>query len=115
MKKANPSAVKGRPKIAPEKAMKRGQRRPSSNERTVPETAPTANRMPKALDQRRASSIQLSSWRHSARPSATDMRSGSPTPSTAKTMWNPSDVPIVARASSVLSISNAVADSRSVL
>src|SRR5713101_9384823 len=106
MKNANPSAENGRPKMPPEKAMKRGQRRPSSKESTVPETAPTANRMPNALDQRLASTIHASSWRHRASPSATDMRSGIPTPSTAKTMWNPSEVPIVARASVALSISN---------
>src|SRR5216683_4022592 len=103
MKKANPSAEKGRPKMPPENAMKRGQRRPSSKDRTVPETAPTAKRIPNALDHRRASTIQASSRRHKARPSAIHMRRGSPTPRTAKTMWNPSEVPIVARARVVLS------------
>src|SRR5712692_1599126 len=102
MKNANPSAENGRPKMPPEKAMNLGQRRPSSKESTVPETAPTANRMANALDHRLASTIHASSWRHRASPSATDMSSGIPTPSTAKTMWNPSDVPIVARASTAL-------------
>src|SRR5438309_1876379 len=53
MKNAKPSAENGNPNIAPENAMNRGQRRPSSNESDVPDTAPTANRIPKALDQRR--------------------------------------------------------------
>src|SRR6266850_2458539 len=103
MKKANPSAENGRPKMPPENTMKRGQRRPSSKDRTVPETAPTAKRIPNALDHRRASTIHASSRRHRARPSATDMSSGMPTPSTAKTMWKPSEVPIVARARVTLS------------
>ncbi len=103
MKKANPSAENGSPKIAPEKAMKRGQSRPSSKERVVPETAPTANRMPKAFDQRRDRVSQTPSCVLSHSPSATSIRSGMPTPSTANTMWKPSDVPIVARASVRLS------------
>jgi len=45
--------------------------------------APTAKRMPNALAQRRASSIQVSSRRHSADPSATVINSGMPTPTTA--------------------------------
>src|SRR4029077_2615858 len=57
-KNAKPSAEKGRPKIAPEKAMNRGHSRPSSKESAVPDTAPTANRIPNALAQRRASVSQ---------------------------------------------------------
>ena len=90
--------------IEPEKAMKRGQSSPSSKLSAVPETAPTAKRMPKALAQRRASSIQVWSCRQMASPSATDIRTGMPTPSTAKTMWKPREVPIVARAMVALSI-----------
>src|ERR1700682_4004456 len=103
MKKANPSAENGRPKMPPENAIKRGHRSPSSKERTVPETAPTAKRIPNAFDHLRASTIHASSCRHRARPFATHMSKGNPTPSTAKTMWNPSEVPIVARARIVLS------------
>src|SRR5437667_111285 len=69
MKNAKPSAENGNPNIAPENAMNRGQRRPSSNESDVPDTAPTANRIPKALDQRRARFSQTSSCVLSQRPS----------------------------------------------
>src|ERR1700687_1761884 len=110
MKKATPPAENGRPNMPPENAMNRGQSRPSSKDRTVPETAPTAKRMPNALDPRRASSIQASSRRQRASASATHMSSGSPTPRTAKTMWNPSEVPIVALARVALSkLSNQLA------
>src|SRR6266480_4303366 len=83
MKKAKPSAEKGNPKIAPENAMNRGHRRPSSNDSVVPDTAPIAKRIPNALDQRRARLSQTSSLVRSHRPSATSMSSGRPTPSTA--------------------------------
>ena len=56
VKKAKPSSENGMPMIAPAKAMNRGHSRPSSKESTVPETAPTANRMAVPLAQRRASS-----------------------------------------------------------
>src|SRR5216684_1749178 len=46
MKKAKPSAEKGRPMMLPLKAMTPGQSRPSSNDTAVPDTAPTANRIP---------------------------------------------------------------------
>ena len=45
MKNANPSRENGMPMIGPASSMKRGHRRPNSNDNTVPETAPTANRM----------------------------------------------------------------------
>ena len=106
MKNAKPSAVNGKPKIAPEKAMNLGQSRPSSNESVVPDTAPTANKMPNAFDQRRARLSQTSSLVLSHSPSAMSISSGKPTPSTAKTMWKPSDVPIVARARVTLSMSS---------
>ena len=86
MKNAKPSAENGNPKIAPEKAMNRGHRRPSSNESVVPDTAPTAKRIPKALDQRRARLSQTSSLVRSHSPSATNISSGRPTPSTANAM-----------------------------
>jgi hypothetical protein len=56
VKKAKPSREKGMPMIAPACSMKVGQRSPSSKESTVPETAPTANRMAVPLAQRRVSS-----------------------------------------------------------
>src|SRR2546430_17419112 len=80
MKNAKPSAENGNPKIAPEKAMNRGHRRPSSNESVVPDTAPTAKRIPKALDQRRARVGQTSSLLRSHIPSATHISRGTPKP-----------------------------------
>src|SRR2546421_12659719 len=92
MKNAKPSAENGNPNIAPENAMNRGQRRPSSNESEVPDTAPTANRIPKALDQRRARVSQTSSCGLSQSPSATSISSGRATPRTADTKWEARDV-----------------------
>src|SRR3989442_14843635 len=45
VKNANPSSENGMPMIEPANSMKRGHRRPSSNDSTVPDTAPTANRI----------------------------------------------------------------------
>ena len=45
VKKANPSSPNPNPMIGPANFMKRGQSSPSSNDSTVPETAPTANRI----------------------------------------------------------------------
>src|SRR5437879_7355450 len=45
VKKAKPSRENGIPMTEPASSMKRGQSSPSSKERTVPDTAPTANRM----------------------------------------------------------------------
>jgi hypothetical protein len=53
-KNANPSSENGIPKMGPAKAMNRGHRSPSSNDRTVPDTAPTANRIAVPCAQRRA-------------------------------------------------------------
>src|SRR5258708_18037180 len=76
--------------------MNPGQSSPSSKLSTVPETAPTAKRMPNALLQRRASSFQSGSRFRSHSPSTTRSSSGRPTPMEAKTMWKPSDTPICA-------------------
>ena len=86
MKKAKPSAEKGRPMTLPLNAMKPGQRRPSSNDNAVPETAPMAKISAKAFAQRRASASQTGSCRQSPMPSAANIKSGMPTPRTAKTM-----------------------------
>jgi len=43
MKNAKPSSVNGNPMMPPENSIHRGHSSPSSNERIVPETAPTAN------------------------------------------------------------------------
>src|SRR5439155_9459786 len=56
VKKANPSSENGMPMIGPANRMNSGQRSPSSNDNTVPDTAPTAKRIAVPLAQRRASS-----------------------------------------------------------
>ncbi len=45
VKKANPSSPKPMPMTGPASFMNGGHKSPSSKERTVPETAPTANRI----------------------------------------------------------------------
>src|SRR2546421_4936092 len=95
MKNAKPSAENGNPNIAPENAMNRGQRRPSSNESEVPDTAPTANRIPKALDQRRARVSQTSSCVLSQSPSAASISSGRPAPKTPNTEGEGGGGPLV--------------------
>lgn len=54
-KKAMPSIVNGSPMTSPNLPMNSGQRTPISNERTVPNTAPTAKRTAVALAHCRAS------------------------------------------------------------
>ena len=56
VKNAKPSIANASPNTDPNVAMKFGQRSPSSNDRIVPVTTPTANRTTSAFDQRRARS-----------------------------------------------------------
>lgn len=76
----------------------RGHNRPSSNERTVPESAPTANRMavPFAhrFAKRRYTGLPIRLPNHSE----TVIMRGSATLMVAKMMWNASDIPICDRA-----------------
>ena len=86
MKKANPSAEKGSPMMPPASAMKRGQSSPSSNERTVPETAPTAKRMANPLAQRpRQRQVDRVAGAQ-PEPLGDEQQTGNPMPSAAKTM-----------------------------
>jgi len=63
VKKNSPSTANGMPNAAPNFSMKLGHRRPNSNVRTVPVTAPTANVTAMYFDQRCASrSASASSW-----------------------------------------------------
>jgi hypothetical protein len=55
VKKANPSSENGSPTIAPAWRMNPGHSSPSSNDSTVPDTAPTANRIAVPLAHRLAS------------------------------------------------------------
>src|SRR2546423_249484 len=98
VKKANPSSEKGMETSGPACFMKVGKRRPSSKERTVPDTAPTAKRTAAPFDQRFARSRYSGSRVRSQRSSASTIRSGSAIPIAAKTMWKASDTAIWARA-----------------
>lgn len=55
MKNAKPSVVNGNPHTPPYRCIRPSQRIPISNDRIVPDTAPTANSTPIARAQRRAS------------------------------------------------------------
>src|SRR3990172_2933429 len=100
VKKANPSRAKGRPMIPPENDMNPGHKSPSSKERTVPETAPTAKRTAVPRAQRLASSRKTGFPVRRCAASAITMRSGIPIPATAKRMWKAKSIAICARASS---------------
>ena len=101
-KKKIPSIAKATPKASPKRSMKRGQSSPNSNERTVPVTAPTANRTATAFDQLRASRSAASSFRFRPRYSAISIIAGKATPKQASTMWKPRVKPIWLRAASRL-------------
>ena len=75
-----------------------GQRRPSSKERTVPDTAPIAKRMDVPFAHGFASSRYAGFRVRSQRPSAMIMSRGMAIPATAKTMWKPSETAICVRA-----------------
>jgi hypothetical protein len=99
-KNANASSANGNPITLPHRPISLGQKRPSENDRTVPLTAPTANRIPNPIAQRLASASQTASPVRFARYSAYRSRTGSPTPRHAKTMWNPRETAIWVRPAS---------------
>ena len=66
--------------------MKRGHSSPSSNESTVPETAPTANRIAVPLASASTAQVLAIARPPVPEPSAITMSSGSATPTAAKTM-----------------------------
>src|SRR6185369_7098355 len=92
------------PMMPPAYSMKSGHSRPSSNDSTVPDTAPTANRMAVPLAQRRVRSRYVASCVRSHKASEMTMSRGMPTPMTAKTIWKASESPIWARAKARLSM-----------
>ena len=57
MKKLKPSIRNAKPKTSPKRSMNRGHSRPSSNDRIVPLTTPTAKSRIITLDQRLASDL----------------------------------------------------------
>ncbi len=103
VKKKIPSMAKPVPKTSPNRSMKCGQSSPISKERTVPVTAPTANRTAAAFDQRLARSSATSSPRRLPRYSAINIIAGSATPTQERMMWNPSVNAISSRAARRLS------------
>src|SRR6266478_921855 len=98
VKNAKPSSENGIPMIAPACSMNPGQSKPSSNESTVPETAPTANKMAVPFAHRLQRSRYTACFVRRYVPSAMAMSSGMPMPSAAKTMWKASDIAICERA-----------------
>jgi hypothetical protein len=100
MKKKSPSMAKGIPKAAPNRPMSPGHNSPSSNDSTVPDTAPTAKSTPATSDHRRASTRAWSSPRRSPRQLAISIIAVKATPKGTRTMWNPRVKPIIWRAGS---------------
>src|SRR5215204_2114908 len=80
--------------------MKPGHNNPSSNERTVPETAPTANSTAVPFAHRCARSRYARSPVRRHRHSASTIISGIAIPISANTMWKPSEIAIWVRAAS---------------
>ena len=98
VKNAKPSSANGSPIDSPKRPMKRGHSRPSSNDSTVPDTAPTANRMLVPLASCFDSSRYSGSRVRRCCTSASTISAGSATPAAANTMWNASEIPIWDRA-----------------
>src|SRR5215204_5881723 len=80
--------------------MKPGHNNPSSNERTVPETAPTANSTAVPFAHRCARSRYARSPVRRHRHSASTISRGMAIPISANTMWKPSENAIWVRAAS---------------
>jgi hypothetical protein len=78
--------------------MRPGHSRPISKLRMVPDTAPTANSTPIALDHRRASAVYSALPVRMPRHSMNAVSPGSPTPKQANTMCQPNDSAICSRA-----------------
>src|SRR6266704_3304410 len=98
VKNAKPSNENGIPMMAPACSMKPGQSKPSSKESTVPETAPTANKIAVPFAHRLQRSRYTGCFVRRYIPSAIAISSGIPIPSAAKTMWKASDIAICERA-----------------
>ena len=78
--------------------MKRGQRSPSSKERAVPDTAPTAKITAVCFDHVRASASASRSPYRIQRRSAISSMTGIAMPTAANSMWKPSEISIWTRA-----------------
>jgi hypothetical protein len=97
-KNEKPSSVKPRPKTLPKSCIQTGHSSPSSNDRIVPVTTPTANRASMMRDQRRAivrySASPVRRYRHSANSTST----GNAMPKQTSGMWTDSDRACICRA-----------------
>ncbi len=98
MKNANASSANGSPITEPHRPINPGQNSPRANDRTVPDTAPIATRMPSALAHRRVMAIHTASSLRIARYSVNTRSSGTPMASAANTMWKPRATAICALA-----------------
>src|SRR6267143_1150005 len=98
VKNANPYSENGIPMMDPACSMKPGHSKPSSNESTVPETAPTANKMAVPFAHRLQRLRYTGCFVRRYIPSAMAISSGIPIPNAAKTMWKASDMAICERA-----------------
>ena len=98
VKNANPSSANGSPIDFAERPMNRGHSRPSSNDSTVPDTAPTANRMPVPLASRFDSCRYSAIARAPVAQVGQHHQRGQRDAAAANTMWNASEIPICARA-----------------
>ena len=78
MKNANASSANGSPITDPHRPINPGQNSPSAKDRTVPDTAPIATRMPSARAQRRVIAIHTASSLRIARNSVNSRSSGTP-------------------------------------
>ena len=97
-KKANPSRANGRPITSPKRPIHRGHKMPNSNDRIVPDTAPTAKSTPTALAHLRASVAYTMSPVRRPFHSAITTRNGTELPLHAMPMCAPSEKAICWRA-----------------
>src|SRR5438309_4119647 len=99
-KNAIASRPNGRPNTLPNLPIRPGQSSPSSKDRTVPVTAPTANVTAMTFDHRRARSNATSSRLRTPRQFAISVIVGNATPIGTSRMWNASVNAICSRAAS---------------
>ena len=98
-KNEKPSSANASPKTPPNVAMKFGHSSPSSNERIVPVTTPTANSATITRVQRRASVRCSGSPLRSHSHSTNTTSAGNATPKQTSGMWTANDSACICRAS----------------
>jgi hypothetical protein len=98
-KNAIPSSAKATPKTSPNSSIQFGHSRPSSKERIVPVTTPTANRIIITFDHRLATALYEGSPVRSHSPSMNSTIAGNEIPKQTTGMWTPSESACIWRAS----------------